>query len=405
MALARDLLVAPPDASPAAAPDGSAVAPWPSVGEALNQAQGGDRILLMNGEYGALGIGGADFDTAVTIMPRSENGAHVTQVSVANSHNLVIRGLNVWPLEEGRRRRLVTTQSNASQIRFEDLDIRGAPNAPEAYLDWTREDWTRNWNAQAVRLEGPDNAVVGSRITGISFGITTLGPRAEVRGNTITGFGGDAMRGLGDGSVFAQNLARDCVKVSDNHDDGFQSWAPKDAPSGTPVTGIVLEANTIFEWTGPEDHPLRCVLQGIGLFDGPYRDFTIRNNLIVVSAWHGITAQNAEGVEIVNNTVLFPGGLSHERPWIRVNPAEGAGNRVLNNLAMAYRDIPGAQRSNGVVVDTLREFRDPLGGDYRLREGSAFIGAADPDAAPETDIEGTARPQAAAPDLGAYQSR
>ena len=49
--------------------------------------------------------------------------------------------------------------------------------------------------------------------------------------------------------------------------DALQSWVI----SG-PVTGMTVENNTFIEWNSPVVNPLRCALQGIGFFDGPYQN-------------------------------------------------------------------------------------------------------------------------------------
>ena len=402
-ALARDLLVAAPGV-----PDGRAE--FASLGEALNAAVGGDRILLLPGSYGEIEIRGARFETPVVIAPAEATGAHVLAIRISTSSHLTIRGLQVWPLEPGTRPTLVHSQVNADHIRFEALDIRASPDAPDTYMTWTLKDWLGTWPAGGVNLEGPDNALIGSRIAGTGFAITASGARAEVRDNHVLGFSGDGIRGLGDNSVFAGNRVQDCFKVNDNHDDGFQSWARDEDETGRKVVrGIIIEANIILEWTGPADHPLHCQLQGIGLYDGIYRDFVIRNNLIVVEHWHGISVWGAQDTEIVNNTVVFPGGaVSPDRPWIMLRASKSGvdpgGNTLVNNVAMAYREVSEEViRRNVIARYPVQLLRDPVHGDYRPRENGPLIDAADPAFAPPFDIENRPRPMGNGPDIGAYE--
>ena len=58
------------------------------------------------------------------------------------------------------------------------------------------------------------------------------------------------------------------------------------------------------EWRGRDAPDLACSLQGIGLFDGMYEGLNIRNNLVVVSAYHGINAGGALDSVVVNNTII-----------------------------------------------------------------------------------------------------
>ena len=408
MALARDIVVSAQGAVAAATPDGSAQAPWPDLKAALKHAAEGDRILLRSGEYGALNLNGIRFDRPVTITSAPGGKAHFLSITVHRSAYLTFRDLEVWPLQPDAHSHLVTATHDADHIRFEVLDIRGAPDAPSKYRSWSKTDWTERWANGGVRLDGADNAVTGSSIIGTGFAIQATGPRVEVRNNLIRGFADDAMRGLGDDSVFSGNRIEDCVKVNDNHDDGFQSWArERDASGRKVVSGITIENNTIREWTGPADHPLWCALQGIGLFDGIYKDFTIRNNLIVVSAWHGISIYGGQNVQVVNNTVVAPGGVRGKKPWIRVSPSKSGvdpgGNLVANNVAMAYSYIPHAARMNVLALYPVRLFRDPAEGDFHPRPGGALVDSANSAFAPSMDIDGQPRPQGKGPDIGAYE--
>lgn len=418
---AREHLVAAqgaPGAPGAQSPDGSTGAPWPSVAAALASGQvgGGDTLVLRDGAHGPLVVSTRQpFDPPLVIRAASGGQAHVDRIAVPHAGGLVVHGLQVWPRDpQGRVRRLVETGKSAAHVRFEALDVRGSPDAPDTYMDWTREDWTVTWPTHGVRLDGSDNSIVGSRITGTNFAITTTGPRAQVRNNHIAGFAGDGMRGLGDGSVFVGNHVQDCVKVNDNHDDGFQSWSIRTGPDGRKtVRDITLEGNTIMEWTGARDHPLRCRLQGIGLFDGIYRNFTIRNNLVAVSAYHGIALYGGIDSEIVNNTVVHIDSLREDYPWIMLsdhkNGAEALGNTVANNVAPAYRSKTAAappidKKHNAVIRNPFGVYRDPAALDFRPADGSVLIDAGDASVAPPHDIRGTARPQGSVPDLGAFES-
>jgi|TARA_R110002020_G_scaffold47754_2_gene136204 parallel beta-helix repeat protein len=401
--LARDLHVTPDAAETAG--DGSAQAPFATLDAALRKATGGDRIVLGDGAYGKIAIKGVRFDPPVRIEAEAPGGAHATGIFVRKSRGLHFAGLSVWP--DGPHEdsiTLVVVKGDSADIRLDSMDLRGSADAPDSYLDWTKEQWLSSLRANGARLDGPDNAITNSRLTGVAFGITTTGPRAMVTGNRIEGFSGDAMRGLGDGSVFAGNMAQNTFKVDRNHDDGFQSWATKkDADGRKVVSDITIENNIILEWTGPQKHPLRGKLQGLGLFDGEYRNFTIRNNLIAISAYHGIALYNGSNSRIVNNTVVHISGGPADFPWIGLfKTRDGAAEtRVSNNVAMSYKGISKATRRNAVTRYPARMFRDPAKLDFRLMPGSPLVDAGTSEEAPPTDIAGT--PRGARPDLGAFE--
>ncbi|WP_167766886.1 right-handed parallel beta-helix repeat-containing protein [Jannaschia formosa] len=405
---ARDHFVAPPGAVPAEAGDGSRARPWATIEDGFRIAEPGDRLILLPGEYGPIDLARRTFQgRPLTIVPETPGTVHATRLSLDKVSNVVIRGLQLWRLERGDHVRLVDTYPGSASVRFERLDLRGGPDAHD-YMNWTRADWADGgWRASGITLRGDDNALIASELTGVAFGVTTWGARAEIRGNVIRGFSADAMRGLGEDNVFIGNRAIDAVRIDGNHDDGFQSWATAPGPDGRPwQNGLRVEDNVIVEWTGRPDHPLRGKLQGIGLFDGMYRDLVIRNNLVIVSQYHGIAVYGAQNAVVANNTVLGPGGGPADRPWITVRAhkdgTDPGGNNVANNVATTYKGVPDAQRRNVVAQYPARLFRDILAGDFRPKPGSGLIDTADPDFAPSHDITGIAR--GSTPDFGAFEA-
>ena len=395
-ALARDYAIGP---------DGD----WPGVAQALasERLAGGDRLLLAPGDHGALRIEGARFDPPLTIAAQQE-GAHVDRIVVKNSAGLVIRGLQVWPrTPQAREINLVETDGQSPGIRFEDMDIRGGPRAQD-YLSWAREDWTDTWALRGVRLRGADNTLRDSTVTAVTNGIITDGARAQVIGNEVRGFSRDGLRGLSSGSLFRRNTVRDCVDVDGNHDDGFQAWVARPGRFGpSELHDVTLDGNTILEWTGPADHPLRCRLQGIALFDGPFENWTIINNLVVVSAYHGIALYGGIDSRVINNTVISSTGAERNAPWIRQQATKRAAPRntvFANNVATAFRlgdAEPTPLAQNVVSAMPSRDFENPAAFDFRPRADSRLLGAADPDLAPPHDLTGRPRPDP--PALGALE--
>ena len=382
---------------------------WAGVAQALasGRISGGDRLVLAPGEHGALRIDGAHFGPPLTIAAQGA-GAHVDRIAIKNSSGLVIRGLRVWPRSPlGREINLVETSTDSPRIRLEALDIRGGPDALD-YLTWTRQDWTDTWAARGARLRGADNTLRDSTLTAVTNGIITEGLRAKVIGNEVRGFSKDGLRGLSSDSLFQRNTVRDCVDVSGNHDDGFQAWVAKPGRFGpSALRNVTLDGNRILEWTGPADHPLRCRLQGIVLFSGPFENWTIINNLVVVSAHHGITLYSGINSRVINNTVISSTGAARNAPWIRQQATKRGAPRntvFANNVATAFRlgdTVSNPLARNTVSLFPFRDFEDPATFDFRPHADSRLLGMADPDLVPPHDLTGTPRPAAAA--LGALE--
>ena len=390
--------------------------PGDDLQAAARAAAPGDVLRLAPGDYRSVRIGGARPGAEVRIVgPEDGPPARFWSLTVRNSENLTLENLAVWPEPGSNQRRgpLVQTTGKTRRITFRNLDIRAAEDAGD-YMAWSKEDWNDNrWGG--VYLRGVEDAIEDSTLTGTRFAIASTGPRDRVIDNTVLGFSGDAMRGLGDGSIYRGNRVQDCVKIDGNHDDAFQSWSrgPDGKPGRGAVDGLVIEANTILEWTGPEDHPLRCQLQGIGLFDGMFDNIVIRNNVISVSAYHGITVGGGKGVTVVNNTVLSAGKPRRDRPWISVwkhrNGTPPSDVHVANNIAPDVRIIKTArgvvQSANLIAPYPGMVLKAPYAGDFSPLPDGAAVGTADPRFAPETDMTGARRPADGAPDIGAVELR
>lgn len=414
-ALAKDYYVASPNSSMVSAADGTKEAPWPDLSHALKSEElvEGDRIRLLDGDYGHVILRGLQPSFPIEVIPVTPGSVFFSSLLLDNSKNIYFQNVKVWPKEiDEERSHLVFTARNTDNITFKNFDVRGRADSPHTYMSWSKKDWG-DWGANAFHLRGTRNHVIDSNIVGVGFGIDLLGDNSSAIGNRIEGFSYDGIRGLGNQSHYRNNHIENCFSVNENHDDGFQSWAPFEDPAATrKVSGMVIEANTILEWTGPADHPLRCTLQGIGMFDGAYEDTIIRNNLVVVSAYHGISVYAGRNVQIVHNTVVHPSGNPGGYPWILLKDHKSgfpaSGNLIANNIGMSVTNqssdktaVPA--RTNFKTRYPMRYYRDILGGDFRLKPDSNIIGAANPAYAPETDIEGKPRPQGKGPDFGAYE--
>ena len=389
---------------------------WRSVQEVLKSGKvmSGDRIVLDSGSYGKLWLNGYTFDPPVQISSKHGSHVHFENVKVGNSSGLEFRGFFVWPLSpEPRKGPLVATSSSTDRIAFAEMDIRGRSDANESFLDWTVLDWTKTWRSSGIELRGSNNVVEDSKITATAFAITLRGKSSKALRNRINGFSGDAIRVLGDNSIVSYNIIENCFKVDDNHDDGIQSWAPKDiAVSERRISNLRLDGNTIFEWSEDRKHPLRCRLQGIGLFDGMFYGTEIVNNLVVVDHYHGISIYGALRSKVLNNTVVHAHATGVKSPSIRLNDHKKGyksdRNIVANNIAMGYINQSSDLAAfpigkNATISYPNRIFRDINSRDYRLRGESELNNTANRDVSPEFDINGIARDNEVNPDFGAFE--
>lgn len=396
-------------------PPGAAVGAgeWAGLAALLSAGvlQGGDEVVLAPGRHGEVRLAGLAFDPPVMIRgAEGEGEAILDRLHIAASRGLVFRDLVIEPpdpaahLAAHRHRGTVHGEPDASDLAFIGLLLRNGPDA-EGYADWP----TDTWRAQAVLglyVRGDRVTVRGVRVVGHYHGIHVEGADSLLEGNSVEGFSGDGMRALGDRSVVRGNLVTDCIAIDDNHDDGFQAWAR----DGRPLVGLVIEANRIVEWRPGPRPPQACRLQGIGLFDGPYDDLVVRNNIVLVRHWHGISVAGPRWAQILHNTVAHPDGETGEAPWLAVwNRRDGAPPEetlVAGNLATRFSGIrDGGVRYAGNAELTIpsRQLPGLAAHDLRPSAASRFVGAARGGWSPETDIDGHPRPADGRATLGAHE--
>jgi Right handed beta helix region len=406
-ALATNYYVAPLGAVLTCPADGSQACPFASISTAFaaKKIVGGDTVLLMDGDFGGVQEKYWTFDSTVTIQSLNGSNAHISWASFGDSaKNITLKNLKVWRDEgDPTTTYLIRAYTGSSYLTFENLDIRSREDGLN-YMSWSLTRWV-TVASRAFDLRGTFSTVRNNKITAVIEGIIA-GPDSLVENNVIDGFAGDGMKAVSR-STFRGNRVTNAVNAfPDYHADGLQSYTP-----GDPITDLVVENNTIIQWTNDPASPLKGELQGIGMFDGWYDNLTIRNNLIITDHYHGIAIYGTRGATILNNTVVDLSGLPNTSPWIKVTAKkDGSPSQnvlVANNLAMQFQMDSATQNlvmlNNSVIFNPLQAFVDITKLNYLPTAVSGFIDSGDVANAPLTDILGTPRPQGVGPDRGAYE--
>lgn len=406
-ALARDHFVNPSSAGGAA--DGSAVSPWSDLQEVLdeNTIQAGDRVILAGGVYGRLLIQNREMSEMTSVVVAEGQQAIFENVEIKGSANWSLTGFTVTSegLREQGERYHVRIDKNSRHIKIDSFTIYTV----EDISDWSTDDWNEK-ALDGIFSEAEYADIRNNKISNVNFGISTLGKHSIVANNEVKNFSGDGLRGLGDHSLFEENVVKNCYQVNSNHSDGFQSWST--GADGRPGTGVIKDVtfrrNLILNF---EDfnQPFVCKLEGIGMFDGVYEDWTIENNIIAVDNWHGISVFGARNVRIKNNTVMdidyFPPGPA-TITIISVSEGDPAdASLVANNVANEIKiEGEGVERFGNIEIDDLDDvFVDIDDGDLRLPEDSEVIDNGEPDPKMTVDYFGNSRPSGKGLDVGAVE--
>ena len=370
-----------------------------------------DTIMLYSGFHGRVNIVGSDISKNITILAAKNSYPQLSLINLKNCSGWYIKGLNFSP----------TFNNDINKnffIYFQTDTYRCTADSCFGFSIDNSSDWDSTaWNSKAwdgIFLRGIGDAAKRCSLKNVNFGIQSTADSCIVEYNRVENFIGDGMRGLGDYSVFQYNYISGCIAVNGNHDDGFQSWSLANGEVGKDtVHGVIIRGNKIIIYLNEKSPLTGGNLQGIGCFDGFYKDFLIENNVICSETWHGISLYGAINCKIINNTVVSRNPADKTGPpWIAINPHKNGslshGNIIRNNIttSLQIKQSSGEVDHNIVLKNNLDEFNTYFVNygnlDFHLQSGCKAIDYGSSDSAPEIDIEGEKRADGAI-DAGAYQ--
>jgi len=304
----------------------------------------GDTILLRSGWHGVIRIPRGYNREPITIAAAEGHQPQVGWVEIGEGSRWIIRGLVISPS-------LAPQPLSRVPHHLVMLGERGGQDSTELTVEdcfifterdssgWTASDWVQEARSGIwLGRHGRGHIARNNFILNVRFGISLCSPDCLCEGNVVANFSADGIRATRDGIVVRNNVIKNIfvgAKDGDqNHDDGIQVFL-FNVGRGT-VRNILLEGNIIVARERP-DLPYPTGLQGIGCFDGPLVNFVVRDNVVWVNHWHGISLYDAQGCLIENN-VCYVLGNSRARPWVMLGQKQkqARGNTVRNNFAHSF---------------------------------------------------------------------
>jgi len=374
------------------------------------QIQAGDTLYLRSGLHGSFFFRGAFNADYITIMNEEGHQPILRDIRIKAGSHWRFEGLEISsePYDEYLNYRFVFFETHSWHGPVHHAEIRNCHiYSTQDVSNWSEEDWLTKVSS-GIYANGDSIHIENNTIENIGMGISLGGNGLRARHNEINNFAADGMRILGNDITVESNLIRNCIKIDENHDDGIQSFVTS---NGSPIENVIIRGNTIINYDNSES-PLRGTLQGIGCFDGPYINWLIENNVVMVDHWHGISLYGAYNCIIRNNTVVDPSpDITPGASWIRVadhkdgTPSEDC--IVVNNICNRTTTGPETSTMHNLIIDSYalydENFEYYSDSNLKLKETSAAIDAASDGHAPAFDLENTLRPQGVSSDIGAYE--
>jgi hypothetical protein len=420
--------------------------------------QPGDTIMLMNGNYGDIGIG--DYlqqvvnPNFVTVEAAPGQTPVFSTLYIRSTNKWAFNGIKVQSLlgTNNNRQALVTVTDQGaalptSDIILESMQVSSADNTD----GWTQPEWLARLRGVGISAKGSDHganttcvSVTNSHISKVIFGSEVMANNMLFSGNEIDRFGDDGIDYVASNILIAKNYIHDDLNLGNGaHMDGMQGY-----PGAS--SNVVIDSNRVIRQTDPK-LPFPTYLQGIDAFDGDWTNLTVMNNVVVTSACWGITYASVHGGKIINNTVVADGLVPQPgncKPLVTVGDKTHQGspssdvvirNNIANGLAIYNLDPNMTMDHNvclgikggcqiityvngkpnwGVYKPGMHGDHNIIDGrgasgmflsfdpakfvyDLRLRPGAPAIGAGNSVDAPSVDITGASRGSSI--DVGAYQ--
>jgi len=367
----------------------------------------GDTLYLYNGIHGEINLVNYVNPDYITIKNAPGHYPVVKSIHIQGGSKWRFEGLTVSP-------ELFSEYGNGKIVFFESHDWQGPVSKVEirnceifsSTVAWAdSSDWLTK-ASDGIVIWADSVTVENNIISNIHFGIIMLGDYITVSGNTISNFSADGIRLNGSYDIVEKNIIKNCYDVDDNHDDGIQSFTT----GGLTVNNNIVRQNIILNYEDP-NQPLLGPLQGIGCFDGPYENWTVENNLIIVNHWHGISFYGLKNGRIVNNTVLDPDLTDSIGPcWIKIDnmqdyPSENCvvANNIINSISTTANTLT---QNNLLLTDYQNydsNFVDYTSFDFHLKANSEAIDAACDSLSPSIDLDDNTRPSGIHSDIGCYE--
>jgi hypothetical protein len=331
--------------------------------------QPGDSVVLMNGNYGDVGIG--DYkqqvvnSSFVTVEAAPGQTPVFSTLYIRSTNKWVFKGIKVQSLSgtNNNKLALVTVGDQGAEFPTTDIIFQNMElSSTDSTDDWTKAQWVAQARLGFWAVGSPGDgtngdpyttciSMTGSHIENVRAGATLAANNLLFSLNRIDHFGDDGLDYGASNLAITHNKIHDNLDLGDgNHEDAMQGVIGPHA-SGVAVNrfqNILIDSNLVTRQTDPK-LAFPTYLQGIDAFDSDWTNLTVTNNVIVTSACWGIGYASLHSSKIINNTVVDDGsdvGTKNPAGKVMCRPSLAVGDKthegpssndviIRNNIANA----------------------------------------------------------------------
>jgi hypothetical protein len=301
----------------------------------------GDTLVLMSGDHGTVDIRQYANDAFISVVAGKQQTPVIGAMRVAGSSHWLFRGLKFQgarPTESGMYNKEVSIEGQgffgpSDNIVFVDNSFSTADSTDS----WTDRDWVDKPYLVTLATSARCSTLAHNHFFNVRIAIGMEGDNSMIEDNLIERFGNDGMDIAASDLTVRRNLIRDGMHTPTEtlHPDGIQGWGEK--------RNVVIDSNRVLNF----NHPL----QGISVFDGHWVGVTVTNNLVITTAWDGMTMLGVDDAVIANNTVIRakPDGVT---TWLKVAPSKdhrASSNVVVRNNISTLIGLSDAQCDHNIA--------------------------------------------------------
>ena len=321
------------------------------------QIQSGDHVIIQAGTSGRISIAGnkhTQLTSATEWTWLDFQGTQTNGISIQNgASKILVTGMSALHKSKNG---FVTHIVSSKDVVIANNSIQSSTTNNLTIAEWKSLSsgiWSRTGNCVSL---------INNNITNVRHGINITTDISQppannsfvlAEGNTIKNLSADGFRMNASKVIIRNNKILDgYVSGADgdgNHDDFIQGFAL----NGSVFQDILVEGNYFIENTSPLTKPFPSTYQGISIFDGIFKNVTVRKNIVLSGAYHGISLNGVQTGLIEKNTIINT--TDGRGLWIQAgcskNGACATNMTIKYNLAPKFKSMSGSTLSNNYVVD------------------------------------------------------